>query len=182
MPSNPPGKPVGELEPGAAPGGDDRETSWKATGRGDHFPHAGGGRRSTLISRISEISSDASASLHSSSHRCTSHAANHLQPTSRWMFAVPDTQPGRQRTPAERMRRSRQRRREGTRVVPVEIRDPEISGLVAHGLLDPAARTNRDAIATALGALLDRYQSHRGGGYAVTRSRMTRNRAPRNLP
>jgi hypothetical protein len=33
------------------------------------------GRRSTLISRIS---SDASASLHSSSHRCTSHTANHI--------------------------------------------------------------------------------------------------------
>ena len=54
------------------------------------------------------------------------------------------------------MRLSRQRRRAGTRVVPFEVRDAEISGLVAHGLLDPVARTNRDAIATALGMLLDR--------------------------
>jgi hypothetical protein len=66
-----------------------------------------------------------------------------------------DTQPGRQRSPAERMRHSRQRRREGTRIVPFEVRDTEISGLVAHGLLDPAAGNNRDAIAAALGALLD---------------------------
>ena len=68
---------------------------------------------------------------------------------------MPDIQPCRQRSPAERMRLSRQRRREGMRVVPFEVRDSEIRGLVAHGLLDPAARTNRDAIATALGALLD---------------------------
>ena len=67
-----------------------------------------------------------------------------------------DTQPDRQRSPAERIRLSRQRRREGMRIVPFEVRDTEIGGLVAHGLLDPAARTNRDAIATALGALLDR--------------------------
>jgi hypothetical protein len=40
--------------------------------------------------------------------------------------------------------------------VPFEVWDAEINGLVAHGLLDPVARTNRDAIATALGALLDR--------------------------
>jgi hypothetical protein len=69
---------------------------------------------------------------------------------------MPDTYPGRQRSPAERMRLSRQRRRAGTRVVPFEVRDTEISALVAYGLLDPAARTNRDAIATAIGTLLDR--------------------------
>jgi hypothetical protein len=52
------------------------------------------------------------------------------------------------------MRLSRQRRREGMHSEPFEVRDTEIGGLVAHGLLDPAARTNRDAIATALGVLL----------------------------
>jgi hypothetical protein len=40
--------------------------------------------------------------------------------------------------------------------VPFEVTDTEISGLVAHGLVDPAARNSRDALATALGALLDR--------------------------
>jgi hypothetical protein len=37
------------------------------------------------------------------------------------------------------------------RIVPFEVRDAEIGGLVAHGSLDPTARTNRDAIATAFG-------------------------------
>ena len=69
---------------------------------------------------------------------------------------MPDAQPGPQRSPAERMRLSRQRRREGTRVVPFEIRDGEIDGLVAIGLLDPSARADRDAIAAALGLLFDR--------------------------
>ena len=36
---------------------------------------------------------------------------------------------------AERMRVSRLRRREGTRVIPFEMRDSEIDGLVTHGLL-----------------------------------------------
>ena len=36
--------------------------------------------------------------------------------------------------------------------MPFEVRDTELSGLVAHGLLDFAARTNREAIALRLGA------------------------------
>jgi hypothetical protein len=59
-------------------------------------------------------------------------------------------------TAAERMRLSRLRRRDGMRVVPFEVRDAEIEGLVTHGLLDPARRNDREAIARALGNLIDR--------------------------
>jgi hypothetical protein len=54
------------------------------------------------------------------------------------------------------MRLSRLRRREGLRVVPFEVRDAEIEGVVTHGLLDPAQRSDREAIARALGNLIDR--------------------------
>ena len=54
------------------------------------------------------------------------------------------------------MRRSRLRRRDGMRVIPFEIRDEEIEGLIGHGLLDPADRNNPDAIATALGKLMNK--------------------------
>ena len=43
-------------------------------------------------------------------------------------------------TAAERMRHSRERRRDGMRVIPFEIRDEEIEALVKRGLLDPVAR------------------------------------------
>jgi hypothetical protein len=56
---------------------------------------------------------------------------------------------------AERMRLARQRQRDGIRVIPFEVRDEEIEGLVARGLLDPVARHNRNAIANALGRLFD---------------------------
>ncbi len=56
---------------------------------------------------------------------------------------------------ADRMRLSRQRRREGMRVIPFEARDSEMAALVARGYLAPADANSRDAIATALGTLLD---------------------------
>ena len=56
---------------------------------------------------------------------------------------------------AERMRLTRQRRREGFRVIPFEVRDSEIDQLVRHGLLKSADRNNRESIARALGTLLD---------------------------
>jgi hypothetical protein len=56
---------------------------------------------------------------------------------------------------AERMRRARRRRRDGMRVIPFEIRDDEIEGLVACRLLAQVSRNNRNSIALALGALLD---------------------------
>jgi hypothetical protein len=57
---------------------------------------------------------------------------------------------------AERMRRSRQRRKRGERIVPFVIKDTEVKALVMHGLLDSARCNSRYAIGGALGRLLDR--------------------------
>jgi hypothetical protein len=46
--------------------------------------------------------------------------------------ATPTTTPA-----AERMRRSRERRREGLRIVRFAVRDTEVNALVTHDLLDP---------------------------------------------
>jgi hypothetical protein len=56
---------------------------------------------------------------------------------------------------AERMRRSRQRRRNGLRCIPFEVRYSEVDGLVTLGLLDPVTRNDEHAIGRALGKLLD---------------------------
>ncbi len=57
---------------------------------------------------------------------------------------------------AERMRQSRERRREGfVGVIGVELRQREVAALVARGLLAAADRGDRGAIAEALGRLLD---------------------------
>jgi hypothetical protein len=73
-----------------------------------------------------------------------------------------DVQHARPRTPAERMRRSRDLRRKGLRVVPVEVRDTEVQGLVRLGLLPAGEQDNPAAIGDALGRLLDRISALRG--------------------
>jgi hypothetical protein len=57
---------------------------------------------------------------------------------------------------AERMRRSRQRCRNGLRCFRLELRDGEIEALVRRGLLLPSEQTNRNAIIKALYAFFDR--------------------------
>jgi hypothetical protein len=57
---------------------------------------------------------------------------------------------------AERMRRHRERRRDGLRCVVVELRDTEIDGLIRKGLLKSETRNNRNAIIDALYVHLDR--------------------------
>ena len=42
------------------------------------------------------------------------------------------------------------------RCIQFEVRDAEVEALVMHGLLVPADRNNRNAIARALGNLIDR--------------------------
>jgi hypothetical protein len=64
----------------------------------------------------------------------------------------------------ELMRLSRERRKDGMRVVPIEVQDAEIDGLVACGFLAAADRANRDSIARALGMLLDRLPPTRWQG------------------
>jgi hypothetical protein len=51
---------------------------------------------------------------------------------------------------AERMRRHRERRREGLRCVTIELRETEIDVLVQKGLLKADARNNSRAVREAL--------------------------------
>jgi hypothetical protein len=56
---------------------------------------------------------------------------------------------------ADRVRQSRARRKRLERVVPFEIRDSEVAGLVSQGYLEPARQDDPRAIGDALGRLLD---------------------------
>jgi hypothetical protein len=57
---------------------------------------------------------------------------------------------------AERMRRYRERRRRGLACIKVQLRRSEVEALIARGLLEPAERQNRSALAEALHRYLDR--------------------------
>ena len=57
---------------------------------------------------------------------------------------------------AERMRRHRERRREGMRCLWIELRDTEIDVLVQRGLLSADTRNDQNAIADALYDHLER--------------------------
>ena len=59
-------------------------------------------------------------------------------------------------TAAERMRRHRERQRDGLRCLTIELRDTEIDVLVRKGMLKADARSDRDAIRDALYTHLDR--------------------------
>jgi hypothetical protein len=77
---------------------------------------------------------------------------------------------------ADRMRRSRERRRERLRIVQFAVRDIEVDALVSHGLLDPTDRKDRAATARALGRLLDQFSvSAVARDYSVGRRHVTRN-------
>jgi hypothetical protein len=67
---------------------------------------------------------------------------------------------------AERMRRHRERRRDGMRCLTIEIRDSEVEALVRKQLLKPDARNDQNAIRDALYAYLD----HTLGRIDVTRN------------
>ena len=56
---------------------------------------------------------------------------------------------------AERMRRCRQRRRDGLRCYRLELRDEEIAALVRLRLLSHGEETNRIAVVKAMYAFLD---------------------------
>jgi hypothetical protein len=62
---------------------------------------------------------------------------------------------------AVRMGLTRERRRGGMRVVPLEAHDTEIDGLIRGGLLPADYRGDREAIARAVGVLLDLIPSRR---------------------
>jgi hypothetical protein len=56
---------------------------------------------------------------------------------------------------AERMRRHRQRRRDGLRCLMIELRETEIDALISSGLLAAADREDYDSVQSALYAFLD---------------------------
>ena len=65
-------------------------------------------------------------------------------------------EPGHHLSPvAERMRRHRERRREGLRCLMVELRATEIDALIRRGLLNGETRNDPGAIIDALYAFLD---------------------------
>jgi len=66
-----------------------------------------------------------------------------------------DVQHPRRTSAAERMRRSRERRRNGLRLVPVDVHDHEVAALVRLGFLSATEQGNPDAIGDALGRFLD---------------------------
>ncbi len=57
---------------------------------------------------------------------------------------------------AQRMRRHRERRRDGMRCLRVELRETEIDALVRKGLLKPGTRHDLNAVADALYDYLER--------------------------
>ena len=57
-------------------------------------------------------------------------------------------------TPAERMRAHRKRRREGSFIVPVQLDQPEIDGLVRRKLLRPGQRRDTEALQVAVQGLV----------------------------
>ena len=56
---------------------------------------------------------------------------------------------------AERMRRHRERRRDGLRCLMVELRETEIDALIKKGLLNNETRNDAGAVKEALYAFLD---------------------------
>jgi hypothetical protein len=58
--------------------------------------------------------------------------------------------------PAERMRRHRQRRRDGLRCLVIELRETEIDALIRMRLLKLETRNDARAVTAALYAYLDR--------------------------
>jgi hypothetical protein len=59
-------------------------------------------------------------------------------------------------TAAARMRRHRERRRDGLRCLVIELRATEINALIDRGLLKPETRNDLKAVRDALYAHLDR--------------------------
>jgi hypothetical protein len=57
---------------------------------------------------------------------------------------------------AERMRRHRQRKRDGLRSLTIEVREAEIDALIRSGFLEKGSRNNANAVAQALYRVFDR--------------------------
>jgi hypothetical protein len=72
------------------------------------------------------------------------------------MLTPPSTAEPQTRTAAaERMRRHRQRRRDGFRCLMIELRETEIDALISTGLLAAHNRQDYESVQSALYAFLD---------------------------
>jgi hypothetical protein len=67
----------------------------------------------------------------------------------------PTTEPAARSPAAERMRRFRQRQRQGLRCLTIQLRETEIDALVRKGLLNAEMRNDLAAVSEALYAHLD---------------------------
>ena len=67
----------------------------------------------------------------------------------------PTTEPAAPSAAAERMRRHRQRRRDGLRCFMIELRETEIDALIRKGLLAAENRHDYEAVQSAFYAFLD---------------------------
>jgi len=72
------------------------------------------------------------------------------------LLPPPSAEPATRTAAAERMRRHRQRRRDGLRCLIIELRETEIDALIRNGLLQPENRHDYDSVQSALYAFLDR--------------------------
>jgi len=68
----------------------------------------------------------------------------------------PPTLPATRSAAAERMRRHRERRRDGLRCMTIELRETEIDALIRKELLKPETRNDPSTVIDALYAFLDR--------------------------
>jgi hypothetical protein len=71
------------------------------------------------------------------------------------MTAIPPTTEPAPSAAAERMRRHRERRRDGLRCLTIELRETEIDTLIRNGFLNREMRNNQFAIRDALHSFLD---------------------------
>ena len=72
------------------------------------------------------------------------------------MTAIPPTtEPAAPSAAAERMRRHRERRRDGLRCFMIELRETEIDELIRKGLMGAESRRDYDSVQSALYAFLD---------------------------
>jgi hypothetical protein len=69
--------------------------------------------------------------------------------------AVSSAEPATRTAAAERMRRHRQRRRDGFRCLMIELRETEIDALISNGLLAAHNRQDYESVQSALYAFLD---------------------------
>jgi hypothetical protein len=68
---------------------------------------------------------------------------------------LPPTESATRTAAAERMRRHRQRQRDGLRCLTIELRETEIDALIVKGLLKRETRNDPNAISQALYDFLD---------------------------